>query len=131
MIVSVVSVDNAVSVDGKLLNFNFNVDPNIWAIQWNGESGHVEYKDGTQNADLTSFAEFQYLVDAFFAEEARLDAEAQQAEADRIASMTYFEKRQEAYPPVEYQLDMLFHDMKEGTTTWVDKIQSVKNQFPK
>ncbi|HYI27565.1 MAG TPA: hypothetical protein VD863_06905 [Bradyrhizobium sp.] len=44
---------------------------------------------------------------------------------------TWREKRREAYPDVATQLDMLWHDQVEGTTTWRDAIRAVKEQFPK
>jgi hypothetical protein len=30
------------------------------------------------------------------------------------------------YPPIEEQLDMLYHDMKDGTATWVNTITKIK-----
>jgi len=35
------------------------------------------------------------------------------------------------YPSISDQLDMLFHDKKDGTTTWEDAIQAVKDAHPK
>jgi len=35
------------------------------------------------------------------------------------------------YPTIEDQLDMLWHDKKDGTTTWEDAIQAVKDAHPK
>jgi len=35
------------------------------------------------------------------------------------------------YPDISDQLDMLFHDKKDGTTTWEDAIQAVKDAHPK
>ena len=35
------------------------------------------------------------------------------------------------YPSIGDQLDMLFHDKKDGTTTWEDAIQAVKDAHPK
>jgi hypothetical protein len=39
--------------------------------------------------------------------------------------------RQRAYPPLDEQLDMQYHDKKDGTTTWEDAIQAVKDAHPK
>jgi len=44
---------------------------------------------------------------------------------------TYAEKRAEAYPSLEEQADMQFHDLANGTTTWLDAIQAVKDAYPK
>ena len=63
--------------------------------------------------------------------ESGTDTVAVQEEADRIANMTYAEKREEAYPTLEEQADMQFHDSVDNTTTWVDAIQAIKNTYPK
>lgn len=39
--------------------------------------------------------------------------------------------KQRVYPPLEAQLDMLYHDTMEGTTTWKDTIAAVKAAHPK
>ena len=39
--------------------------------------------------------------------------------------------RQAAYPSLEEQADMQFHDLVDGTTTWQDAISAVKAQYPK
>ncbi len=43
----------------------------------------------------------------------------------------YKDKRRVAYPSVEEQLDMMFHDAEDGTTTWVDAINDIKIKYPK
>ena len=43
---------------------------------------------------------------------------------------TYIEKRRAEYPSMEDQLDMMYHDSINGTTTWKDAIEAVKTQFP-
>jgi len=43
----------------------------------------------------------------------------------------YKDARRVSYPPVADQLDMIYRDQLEGTTTWVDTITAVKEQFPK
>lgn len=39
--------------------------------------------------------------------------------------------RQRAYPSIEEQLDMQYHDAVNGTTTWKDAITKVKTDNPK
>lgn len=39
--------------------------------------------------------------------------------------------RQMAYPTIQEQLDMQYHDEVNGTTTWKDAIQAVKDANPK
>ena len=51
-----------------------------------------------------------------------------QAEYD---SKQYARDRAEAYPSLQDQADMQFHDLANGTTTWLDAIQAVKDAYPK
>ena len=39
--------------------------------------------------------------------------------------------RQMAYPTIQEQLDMQYHDEVNGTTTWKDAIAQVKADYPK
>jgi len=43
----------------------------------------------------------------------------------------YVLNRQAAYPSIAEQLDMQYHDKINGTTTWADAIQAVKDKYPK
>jgi|TARA_X000000950_G_C13853560_1_gene635597 hypothetical protein len=43
----------------------------------------------------------------------------------------YQGKREIAYPPIEEQLDMQYWDSVNGTTVWKDKIQEIKDTYPK
>jgi len=43
----------------------------------------------------------------------------------------YPKQRRVAYPSVKEQLDMLYHDMKENTTTHADAVEAVKTKWPK
>ena len=109
--VTVCKPDSIVIVDGEPLTFAYSLTDNIHAIQWDGSVGEVEYNDGTPNAIIDSFADYQYLVDAHATEKQRLIDEEAQAEADRIAAMTYADKRREepAYKNIGDQLDDLYH----------------------
>tara|TARA_R100001086_G_scaffold141258_1_gene74163 strand:- start:54 stop:377 length:324 start_codon:yes stop_codon:yes gene_type:complete len=37
----------------------------------------------------------------------------------------------DVYPAIEDQLDMMWHDKKDGTTTWEDTVEAVKDAHPK
>ena len=128
MNVTIVKEDRVVMVDGHVLNFDFTMADNIWAIQWNGSVGEVEYNDGTPNLELDTFSEYQYVVDAYTQEKQRLEIEIAQADSDRIANMTYADKRREEYPEVEDQLDDIYHNGIEG---WKVTIQEIKDKYPK
>lgn len=43
----------------------------------------------------------------------------------------HIEPRQRAYPSIQEQLDMQYKDAVDGTTTWKDAIQAVKDANPK
>jgi len=43
----------------------------------------------------------------------------------------YQRDRASAYPSIQEQLDMQYHDAVDGTTTWKDKIAEVKTAHPK
>ena len=48
--------------------------------------------------------------------------------AEEIKRSNYIKNRSDEYPTIEDQLDMIFHD---GIEVWRDKIQSVKDKYPK
>ena len=50
-------------------------------------------------------------------------------EAERLLS--YRDRRRIAYPSIQDQLDMMYHDKIDGTDTWVQAIESVKQRFPR
>lgn len=127
MNVSVVNVDQVVMIDGEGMNFDLGLDASIWAIQWDGEKGCVEYSDDTPNLDIVEFTDYEYLIEGHAAEKARLQAEAEQIEA----SLTYAERRAREYPPHGDQFDMQYWDGVDGTTTWADTVQAVKDKYPK
>ena len=45
--------------------------------------------------------------------------------------LTYSELRQQEYPSIAEQLDMLYWDKVNGTNTWQEKIAEVKSKYPK
>jgi hypothetical protein len=51
-----------------------------------------------------------------------------QAEYD---SKAYARARAEAYPSWQEQMDMMYHDQTEGSRTWLDAIEAVKEAYPK
>lgn len=49
----------------------------------------------------------------------------------KVPTPTYSELRAEAYAPLAEQLDMQYHDVQDGTETWLDHIKEVKAKYPK
>ena len=68
------------------------------------------------------------------AKKAELQAEYDAKQYQRDRNPDEWEKLEGAtnfYPSIGDQLDMLFHDKKDGTTTWEDAVQAVKDANPK
>ncbi len=62
--------------------------------------------------------------------EAEITAEVTRLQAEYDANQ-YQRDRAKAYPSLQDQADMQFHDLANGTTTWLDAIQAVKDTYPK
>ena len=48
-----------------------------------------------------------------------------------VLASAYKEKRAAEYKPLAEQLDMQYHDVQDGTETWLDHIKEVKAKYPK
>jgi len=115
-------------IDGEQVDSsNYGIASNIHAIQWDGTSGEIEYNDGTSNATITDISSFDFENKHATEKQAIADAKAQ-AEADRIANMTYVEKRVAEYPSIGDQLDKIYHD---GIDSWKTEIKIIKDKYPK
>jgi len=73
---------------------------------------------------------------------AEWNSELPQPSADRIniasleaqaeyEAQAYARARAEAYPSWQEQMDMMYHDQTEGSRTWLDAIEAVKEAHPK
>ena len=101
-----------ITSDGlKKLGFTPNVD---FVLQDDGDG--VFIKEWNSASPLPTEAEIE-----------TADAE-WQAEYD---SKAYARARAEAYPSWQSQMDMMFHDQTEGSRTWLDAIEAVKEAHPK
>ena len=54
-----------------------------------------------------------------------------QALQDAYDALDYSRKRAAAYPSIGDQLDMQYHDLIDGTETWKDAVEVVKDLYPK
>ncbi len=64
---------------------------------------------------------------------AKVEAEVLRLEQEALANQ-YKTQRSQAYPKIADQLDMLYHDIKNGTLdsgAWIQTIEAVKTQYPK
>ena len=130
MNVCIVKEDKVVMIDGEGINFDFDLPSNVWAIQWNGSTGEIEFNDGTPNEVITDFSAYQSLVDGHATEKQRLADVEVQAAIDAEAALTYADRRKAKYDALN-QFEMQFDDATNSTTTWVDAINAIKAEFPK
>jgi hypothetical protein len=50
---------------------------------------------------------------------------------EALTNIDYASKRTLEYPTIQEQLDMQYWDSVNGTTTWQDAIEAIKNKYPK
>ena len=95
-----------------LLKLGFNQED--FMLQDDGEGAYIRewYSDKPQ----PSAEEIQNAEDAYHAE---------------YASLEYARKRKAEYDQMGNQFEMQFDDKRDGTTTWVDKINEIKAKYPK
>ena len=67
---------------------------------------------------------------AYDANEQVVEYNREEAEA-LVQANQYKVERASAYPSIQEQLDMQYWDAINGTTTWQDAINAVKQQYPK
>lgn len=66
MNLTIIADDGIVAVDGVFRTVNLTtLDANIHAVQWNGTTGHIEYKDDSFNLDITDVTAYQTFIDAW------------------------------------------------------------------
>ena len=85
-----------------------------WILRGEESYANVEWTDSSQ----TMPTEAEVLAEA-----ASLHAE--------WTNNQYRRDRFQAYPRIQDQLDMIYWDQVNGTTTWQDAIDAVKQQYPK
>lgn len=111
MKLTIISDDNNLIEDGIITNFDFSslIDPIIHVVQWDGVEGTIEYRDNVKSPKkIDNIEQFQAIIDAAVdARTAQAEVVAQE-EVDRLASMTYEEKRESEYPKIGDQLDCLW-----------------------
>ena len=66
-------------------------------------------------------------------EEDLADSEEAQSVIDKkeFEALAWKRSRKAEYPPIGDQLDMIYKDMKNGTSTHADAVEAVKSKYPK
>ena len=68
MRVTIIADDGKVGVDGVFRAVDLStLDPNIHAVQWDGASGHIEFKDRSLEQRIADISAFQPFIDAWTA----------------------------------------------------------------
>jgi len=97
----------------------------------NGEpSNQTEYEANVKyisGADANGSAIYKDTQDFTWSEVSTKKAELQ----TDYDNKQYQRDRADAYPSIQDQLDMQYHDTVDGTTTWKDAIATVKSDIPK
>ena len=125
---TIIPDDKIIIVDGVAVVCDFDIDSDIHAVQWDGSSGHVEYKS-KDNTTLSS-NEYESYITLHSNEKTRQEQTIQDAETAALAPL-WERNRLSEYGSIGEQLDMLYWDGKNGTTLWQDHIDAVKEKYPK
>jgi len=91
MRLTIIPGDKAIGIGGEfLLKIQEDlswIPSNIHAVQWNGESGHIEYKDETPNELINDLGIYEQAIDTYNNEKQRIEDQkindAKEAEAAR------------------------------------------------
>ena len=135
---TIVPEDKTVVVDGMGFTFDFIVDPDIHAIQWDTDSGHIEYKSDKFNTTIDSIKEYDSIIAKhgeikleFEIEEKKiLDEQKKYDEAQKLIP-EYSKLREREYKSIGEQLDMQYWDKKNDTNNWEIYIDTIKEKYPK
>lgn len=129
---TIIPIDKTIIVDGELLVFEFDIDEDIHAIQWNGNTGHIEYKSGKENKIINDISDYQSYVTLHGEEKVKQEQARLKAEQDELEKTPlYIRERTSEYGSLGEQLDMIYWDKKNGTTVWENHIDTIKNKYPK
>ena len=97
---------------------------NIGVPQW------YTWKDTSKEPDYSNLMLFN--DEATMPTEAEINAKLAELQAEYDAeNATWKVNREKAYGDIEEQLDMMYWDKVNGTTTWKDHVAKVKSDNPK
>jgi len=135
---AIVPEDKTVVVDGMGFIFDFVVDPDIHAIQWDTDSGHIEYKSDKDNTTIDSIKEYDSIIAKhgefkleFEIEEKKILDELKEYDEVQKLIPEYSKLREREYTSIREQLDMQYWDKKNDTNNWENYIDTIKAKYPK
>ena len=134
---TIIPEDKTVVVDGMGFTFDFIVDPDIHAIQWDTDSGHIEYKSDKFNTTIDSIKEYDSIIAKhgefkleFEIEEKKILDE-QKKYNEELKLIPEYAKLREIEYNVREQLDMQYWDKKNDTNNWEIYKDKIKAKYPK
>jgi hypothetical protein len=129
---TIIKDDKFVKVDGEGLFLDAVVlAANVHAVQFDGTNGEIEYNDGTPNEAITSISAYSTITDDHATKKAANATAASDATtAQATLEATYGWKREQEYPSIGDQLDMIYHN-GDGGATFQAAIKAVKDKYPK
>ena len=135
---TIIPEDKTVVVDGMGFIFDFIVDPDIHAIQWDTDSGHIEYKSDKFNTTINSIKEYDSIIAKhgeikleFDIEEKKILDELKEYDEAQKLIPEYSKLREREYKSIREQLDMQYWDKKNDTNNWEIYIDTIKAKYPK
>ena len=135
---TIIPEDKTVVVDGMGFTFDFIVDPDIHAIQWDTDSGHIEYKSDKFNTTIDSIKEYDSIIVKhgevkleFEIEEKKILDELKEYDEAQKLIPEYSKLREREYKSIGEQLDMQYWDKKNDTNNWEIYIDKIKAKYPK
>jgi hypothetical protein len=129
---TIIKDDKFVAVDGEGLTLDSVVlASNVHSVQFDGTNGHIEYNDGTENEAITSISAYSTITDDHATLKAANATAASDAATEQATlEATYGWKREQEYPSIGDQLDMIYHN-GDGGATFQAAIKAVKDKYPK
>lgn len=129
---TIIPIDKTIIVDGELLVFEFDIDEDIHAMQWNGSTGHIEYKSGKENKIINDISDYQSYINLHGEEKVKQEQVRLKAEQDELEKTPlYIRERTAEYGSLGEQLDMIYWDKKNETAVWETHIDNIKIKYPK
>lgn len=156
MIITIIPEDRLVIVGGVARKFDFDIDQNIHAVQWDTEKvrrgvkglGKIEfYKGGAEG--ITDISPFQDILDKHAEIIKKEMDDREKAEKERAEYLETYEGKMETvqnqrsaeYPPIGDQLDEILkwitserfqgENLPEGLDKIIGQWTSVKKRYPK
>lgn len=132
---TIIPDDKVIIVDGVVVVCDFDIDSDVHAVQWDGSSGHVEYKS-KDNTTLSS-NEYESYITLHSEEKTRQDQVKIQEDQTLLNNTwpntlpQYQQNRILEYGDITDQLDMIYWDGKNGTTLWQNHVDIIKTKYPK